>query len=278
MSTAPPLEIKVVYDSSTGPSRRGRVLPGRRQRRRGSSLLVGLLSLLVAGGMCYVTWWPVDKFIYVYGVLRTPFEIPGVEDPDEAVGNLFPGLASNPSGSSSVDDVLEDSSPPPAIAGRTAQMVIGITAGSWYVLTTIACCALGLAGGTAFGRSGSTWRTIGLILSVGLVLVLGWRGYGVWTEYGREYPPDALRAGMAGLVLLSVLIGVAIGRATRGFSRFAAIMVIVAAVGSVVGLYLGHLCGVIDPDKASIFFLVIVFVVHSLWGWVLLFVAPRAAR
>ncbi|MCH7996056.1 MAG: hypothetical protein IIB57_16645, partial [Planctomycetes bacterium] len=84
-----------------------------------------------------------------------------------------------------------------------------------------------------------------------------------------------LRAGIAGLVLVSALIGLAIGTRVRGFSRMAAVMLLVSAIGSVVGLYLGNLAGAIESAQSSMLFLALVFFVHSFWGWVLLLAGSR---
>lgn len=272
MSSTSPLDIKVVYDASSRPGQRGKAVRASGRRPRPTLLIVALLNLVVAGVLCYATWWPADKFIYLNFVLHTPLDV----DVDAAASAIVPGLAADPFAGEPKEELPEDTFVPPAIVGKTAQIVIGVTGYSWLALATIAFCALGLAGGAGLGRAGgSTWRKIGVILSLVALLALAWAGHDVWSEYGGEYPPGKLRAGMAGLVLLSALVGLAVGRAPRGLSRLAAVILIVAAVGSVLGLYLGKLCGAVDPEYSSILFLLIVFVLHSLWGWVLFPVSVR---
>lgn len=272
MSNTSPLDIKVVYDASSRPGRQGKAMPVGGRRRRPMLPVVALLNILVAGALCYATWWPADKFIYLNFVLHTPLDV----DVDAAASAIVPSLAANPSAADLEEEPPENSFAPPAIVGRTAQIVIAATGYLWLMLATIACCALGLAGGAGVGHTGgSTLRGAGAVLSLAVVLGLAWAGYSVWSEYGSEYPPDKLRAGMAGLVFLSVMAGLAIGRAPRGLSRLAAVILILAAVGSAVALYLGRLCGAVDPEYSSILSLGIVFVVHSLWGWILFPIASR---
>ena len=96
-----------------------------------------------------------------------------------------------------------------------------------------------------------------------------------WQDYGLKYRPDHFRFGMAGFVVTVAAIGITIGRGARMLTRLAAAMVILSAVASVVGLYLGAECGAIDPARSSMAFLALVFAIHSLWGWVLLPVSSR---
>ena len=83
---------------------------------------------------------------------------------------------------------------------------------------------------------------------------------------------------MSALMLLAALAGSAIGRGARGLTRLAGVLLILSAVGSVAGLYLGSQCGAIRPGLSSLTFMGIVFVVHSAWGWILLPVAARIRR
>jgi hypothetical protein len=276
MNTTTPLDIKVVYDASSRRKRKGTVVPGGERKRAAPILLVvGLLNLAAAGGLCYATWWPIDSFIYMNFVLRTPLDI----DLDAAAGAIMPGLSADSPQAAGATDLPVGELPPPTIVGRTAQIVIGVTGYSWLTLATMAACALALAGGAAWGRSGGAlWRTAGLLLAVVVVAGLAWFGYSVWTEYGTVYPPGALDLGMGGLVLLAALVGMAIGRGARGLTRLAGIMLIISAAGSVAGLYSGRLCGAVESQYASFSFMAVVFVIHSVWGWVLLPLASRMRR
>jgi hypothetical protein len=275
MTSPSPLEIKVVFDGTAKPGKRGKTIPAAARRRRPNILIISLVNLLVAGLLCYVIWWPADRFIGERIILNTPLDL----DADAAAEAMFPGLASNPPTVDDGEQPPEDEEEPPTITGKTARLVIIVTSFSWLTLSTIACCILALAGGAALGRiGGSTWRRIGVILSCGAVLGLAWAVYDVWSEYGIAYPLDKKRAGMLALVLLSALIGLAIGRAPRGLSRLGAVVLIIAGVGSVVGLFLGKLCGAVEPEYSSLLFLLIVFFVHSIWGWIMFPLASRIER
>jgi hypothetical protein len=159
---------------------------------------------------------------------------------------------------------------------------MGVTAYSWLTLATIASCALALAGGAALGRvGGRAWRISGTILLVGVVGGLAWAGYGVWKEFGMEYPPNYLRAGMGGLALLIALLGLAVGRGARGLSYFAAFALLVSAAGSAVGVYMWVLCGAITSEELPVtlvLFMALIFTVHSFWGWALLPLTARLGR
>lgn len=160
--------------------------------------------------------------------------------------------------------------------GETATKIIGISAYGWLTLSTIAFGFLAMAAGALLATAGGhRWRRIGLILSAGGLAGLCWFGYSTWVQYGEAYPTGHLRWGMGGLALLAVLVGMAIGRAPKGLNRVAAAMLLVSAIGSVVALYLGHLCDAIPAEQASLGFLAVVFVIHSFYGWLLLPVASR---
>jgi hypothetical protein len=86
---------------------------------------------------------------------------------------------------------------------------------------------------------------------------------------------------MAGPVVVCALLGWAIGRGTRGITYVAAVTLVVSAVGSVVGLYLGTLYDAVEPAELPmplLPFLATVFLIHSIWGWILLPLASRVRR
>jgi hypothetical protein len=237
-----------------------------------------VLNLIAAGALYYGTWWRVDPFLYVRFMMRG--YLPGV-DLDQAANIFGPRLPSS-----------QEAQPPPepeqtpatgaAYTGQTGNIIIGATAYSWLTLATIASGAVAFASGTALGRAGGLqWRRAGMFLMLGLLVVLGLAGYGVWTEFGMQYRPSHLRIGIGGLVLLAVFLGLAMGRGARLWTLVASAVIILSAVGSAVGLYLGTLCGLVTPDELPFrfpYFVALVFVLHSSWGWFLLATAPRLAR
>lgn len=276
MSTARPLDIKVIYSaSSRRPQKRGQTIAARRKSPASRWALVGVVSLLAVGGHTYATWWPVDKFVYMVFAMKTP--IPGV-DVDQAAGALFPGLAA---GAETEPTLSPEEGPAetPKYVGQTATIVIGVTAYSWLTLAMVASCALAVSAGAAFGRAGgSQIRRVGAILAAGSALILAWIAFDILSEYDRGFPPSYLRAWMAGLVALSTVIGMAIGRGVRGLTRLAAVTLILAGVGTAVGLYLGNQCGAVSAERSTPLAMLLAFVVHSLYGWILLPISSRLAR
>ena len=276
MSTARPLDIKVIYSaSSRRPRRRGQSIAGRSKSPAAWWALVGAFSLIPACGLTYATWWPVDKFVYMTFAWKTP--VLGV-DADAAARAMFPGLTA---GAGTEPNPSADEKPdgPQKYVGETATFIIGITAYSWLTLSTIAAGVLALSAGVAFGRVGGTQvRRVGVILAVGGALILAWIAFDILTEYDRGFPPSYLRAWMASLVGISVLIGMAIGRGVRGLTRFAAVTLILAGVSTAVAIYLGGQCGAISAERSTLLIMLLAFAIHSLYGWILLPISSRLAR
>jgi len=173
--------------------------------------------------------------------------------------------------------------------GKTAQVMIPATAYGWLTLATAGACVLALAGGAGCGAAGGKkLRRVGLILAPGLAIGLAFTVYRLWPQsdvksghehnlfehlvqslYGMKYIPAQLRMWMGGLVLLSLAIGLAVGGRVRGLARLAAVTIILAAVGSAVGVWLWSQCGALEPGQTSVMVLALVFAAHSAWGWVL---------
>jgi len=275
MSTAPPLEsldIKVVYSATARPKGKGRrALSAPGGRREILLVIVGLMNLAAAGALCWATWWPADQFIFETLVWKTP--IPGVNLND--VAGIF-GVVPEPT--TGTDPIAPPTEPAetPRFTGDTARAVIGGSAYSWLTLAAAAACCLALAGGAAMAAAGGTpWRLAGWILTTAAVLGLAWGAYHTWAKFGMEFPTEATRAGMAGLVALFLFAGLAVGRRPRLLSRIAAVTLVLSAVASVAGLLLGSQCNAIEPEHAALGFLATVFVVHSAYGWVLWPLAKR---
>ncbi len=158
-------------------------------------------------------------------------------------------------------------------------MMIGGAAYGWLPLATPAACALSVSAGAAIGRiGGSRGRRVGALLALTLTLVLTITTLIVWDQYGKQYLPSQLRIGMGGLVALSALIGLAVGRAARGLARLASITLILSAVGTVASLYLGSQCGAIPPAQSAPPSLALAFFIHSGYGWIQLPVLARLGR
>ena len=311
-STNEPLEVKVIYSAASRRRRAGKVVPATRIRRSGPGgwSLLGAVNLVIAGVLCYAAWWPIDGFIYSTFSWKTP--VPGLDvertaqmfgilpEPSAAKPQPVPDEV-DPGDNEAKDAAPEDSAPREAVteepppeepltsdvdaaatskySGPTARAIIGASAYSWLTLATIASCALALAGGTALGRGReSSWRRIGLIMAVALVLGLAWGAYDTLAEYGMQYPTGRARDGIVGIILLCALLGFAIARRARGLMRLAAVTLILSAVTSVVALVLAGQCAAVEPGYAASGFLALVFVIHSAYGWILLPVAARVGR
>jgi hypothetical protein len=278
MTTSTPLEVKVIFDASSRGRRRPThsVSHSPRISRSSPWIVLGLLNFLVAGGLYYATWWRVDPYIYLTLMLKTPVDM----DLNMAAG-IFVPRPTEPR-EPAPPPVAEQPSPPsvaPSYTGRTAQMVIGGAAYGWLTLATLAVCALATSAGAAIGRiGGSRGRRVGTLLALTLTLVLAVAALVVWNQYGKQYLPSHLRIGMGGLGALSALIGLAVGRAVRGLARLAAIALILSAVGTVAGLYLGSRCGAIPPAQSTPLYLALAFFIHSGYGWIQLPILSRLSR
>lgn len=273
MSSAP-IPVKIIYDASSTRKRRRSVRTGTRApSRRGSGF--GLVNLIVAGVLCYATWWPAEEFIVVNSTMRTPVE--GI-DMQAAANMLFGNLTASP-----VE--LQSDEPPPELESgpqsrfdvKTTQWIVGATAGGWLFLSTISCCLVAAGGGAIFGAAtGSPVRLLGKIMLVAAILGGAWAGYSLWGSY-KDITPAALRPYMVGLVVGFAMLGMGVVRKAARLAKIAGVFLLLSAVASAGGLYLGLLTAVVDAEYATILFLAIVFAAHSFWGWVLLFVKPKAA-
>jgi hypothetical protein len=267
MAPTTPLEIKVVYDSSKRRRRASyrRVGPSHGQRMW-PLLLLGVFNVVVSGALYYGTWWQADPFIYLTFMMKTPTGIP----PD-AVSKMF-GISVDTQPAQRQAEPADPPTEGPSWAGRKAQVAIPLTGYSWLTISTTAVFALSLAGGAALGRGRARmWRRLAMLLGIAVVLGLAFAFFKV----GRQYTPTHLRIGMGCLTFLALMIGLSMGRGVRGLTRLAGILLILSAIGTAVGLYVGGQCGATEPAWATPAFLALALAVHSLWGWVLLVVAGR---
>lgn len=240
------------------------------------------MNLFMALALGYATWWPADHFLVQKFCFNTPLLTTDPEtgslkamDIDE-VGRMF-GIVPRP-GSERLPLPSADTSKSPEANGVRDATILWATGYGWLTLSTIACAALALSGGAAWGRAGGpALRRVGVILFGGGLLGLAWAAYESYSRYAAKFPPDHLRWGMIGLLTLLLFMGVMIGRGVRGLARCAAILLILSAAGSAVGLYLGAQCGALSPERSTFLTMCGVFVVHSLYGWLLLPISSRMA-
>ena len=275
MPGASSLDIKVVYSGSS--RKRVRVRPSRDRGslRRSTLMAFGLMNLLVSGGLYFGTWQWADPELRVKLLMHTP--LPGVDL--EAAADAF--LPRQP-----VDRRVaprrrgnNPSSLQQRTEAQTAQALgFAGTIVGWEVLATLVSCAMALSGGALVAKATSKKIRAGVLIAGLLgVVALGWHAYGLWQQYGR-FVPDQIRIDIAALVAILGLVGLAMSSGARRLTRLAAILLILSAAGSVIGLHVGTHYEAITPDALPASLLtcsVGVFLIQSAWGWLLLPVASR---
>lgn len=265
-----PLDIKVIYDASLrgrSPARRA-IRPAQASRAR-RGVLLGGASVLVAILLYYLTWWQVDREIYLRLLMHTPVEGVRTEDLSQMFG--IP-----PESPPRVEPVRVGSAA--ARSPRTVQVMLGVTSYGWLTLSTLSACCVALFGAASIARGiDADLRRIGMILGGGVLLGLAYGVAIVWADYGWRYEPRHLRLAMSAPVALAASLGMAYSSRLSFFARIGGIALVVAAIGSVVALWLGNRCGAVEADHVSVLRLIAVFIAHSAWGWVILLLGARSA-
>lgn len=290
MSSAAPLDIRVVYPPPRGRARRAvpipsttaapvaRPTPARQTAvvRTGPSTarewIVGFVCLLLSAGAYYGTWWKADPFIYMTLMWKTP--LPGVDL--NAVARTFPGAddaGGAPATRRPAVAVTESNA-----ALKTAKLM-GTTAYGWLTASTVSAFALALAGGAAWGAAlRRRLRRVGVILAAGATLGLAFSVYMAHARYGLRYPPDALRAGMGYLGAYCLIIGFAVAGRARGLVRLASFSILLAAACTAAGLLLWRQAGALDGMMAATKFIAAVSLGHALVGVILWLTSSRLVR
>lgn len=284
--TSKPLDIKVVYDANARgrrrapaaaaapkPSgkRRGPSTASLRPRgrvNRGLTLTLSLLTLLLAGGFYYFTWWQADPELYLRMATKTP--IPGV-DLDMLAAGMFGGPL--PDGGETVP-AEEDAGPPPAIAPETATYVIPASVYTWLALATIAAFFLAVcAGGGLRTSSGGSLMLPGVLAVLVVLGVCGWYA----SKHGMSLPkePRVIRTSMGLVPLFGLGLGMLLVRNARRWAKVAAVALILSAIVTAAGLQLGNMTAAFDAEQVTPLVIAAAFIGHSLWGWVLLFGSRR---
>ncbi|MGD2109496.1 MAG: hypothetical protein PVI86_08895 [Phycisphaerae bacterium] len=283
MTTVEPLEVKVIYSASRrGPRPTKRVGP---RSSTNTSLLVtvGVLSLAVAGALYYATWLRADPKLRVRLFMRTP--LPGVNlddvaqalvPPDAKDAAISPRPASGPRAVTASEGVRLSSAEVQAQLTE-AKLRVAIVVG-WVALVTVAIAVLAVCGGALTGR-GLDGSRRALLCIVGVIALAG-LGWSAYSRLGPEwrFVPQHLRLGVgAGLIVLA-MAGTLVARGGRGLAYVAAVLLILSAAGTVAALQLTVQHEVVKLDELPMQLLplsICVFVAQSLWGWILLPLAPR---
>lgn len=289
MSTQSPVEVHVIFDASKGRGRRSvRKTPSPRSRPPSPTrsvdalvLIVGLASIAFAGVCYYATWWKADPEIYLRLVTKTPVAV----DVDlEQAAALILGIREPPGAKKKANPFPEAAAttapdfPPANWSGRTTQIAIPATAYAWLTTSTVSYLLVAMAGG-AMVLNGATRRRVGAVVAAASILGLLVGTYYVYSTYGTYRPTD-LRYGMGIVVLLCVGVGSIVCRGGRGgrggkIVRAASVGLIVAAIVTAAGLYVGGQCGAMRVEHFTPQFIAIAFAVHAAWGGVLLPLAKR---
>ena len=276
MSSAPPLDITVVYSRTSHGRRRSGRQVGSRSGAPGIVRL-GLLNLLFVGALYYGTWWRVDPELQVKILMHTEF---GGVDSDDLVGQLIPDRTDPKKPKSAPTTRTRPVVAKPAtVEGLTSKGAVFVASlYGWELLSTLSICALALASGAMLKRGGTQLvRFAAITIATGLVCVLTWKVYQLWTAYGG-YVPRELRFGSAAAVSAAMLFGLFFAQKTRRLTRLAAVLLILSAGGTVWGLHVAVQSNALDPKYATPAYLAIAFAIHSIWGWVLIPLAARLPR
>ena len=272
MSSTPPLDITVVYSRSSRGRRRagGRVNSYPRVDRW---VLLGMLNLAVAGTLYYATWWVADPDLQVKILMNTEF---GGIGSDDLVAQMMPARRDTAKSNSQPTARSKPVAMTPPVQGLTSKgAIFGASLYGWEALSTLSICALALASGTMLRRGvTSLVRFVMAVVAAGVFGALGWTVYGLWTRYGG-YVPAELRYGSAAAMAAAMLIGLLFVHNARRVARLSAALLILAAVSTSWGLYIAVQSDALDPKYATTAYLAGAFVLHSLWGWILI---PLAAR
>jgi hypothetical protein len=281
MSTQAPVEVQVVFDASKGRGRRA-VRPSTSPKSRppvraGSSglfaVFLGFLSIVVSSGLYYATWWQADPEIYFRLMTKTPVAVDmdaaalmfGIKMPPASTAKSTP----SPEPSASVDSDF----PTAKWDGRMTQIAIPATAYTWLTTSSISYLLVAMAGG-AMVLGGAVRRKIGVVVLALSILGLGGGAYYVYSEFGW-YRPSDLRYAMGILVLLAIGLGSVVGRGGRRLARFATLSLILAAVVTGAGLYVGGQCGAVKVEHFTLPFIAMAFAVHAAWGVILFPLSKR---
>jgi hypothetical protein len=209
-------------------------------------------------------------------MLKTPLSA-------DASGAILSGLASWMRGrAGELDTAAQPSLSPPASTmadGWGPAKRIFFTAYGWLALSTAAFAVLALAGGSA--AAAGRWETRrGAKILLGLLVVLAWLLglYLMVVRHGIRFPPDEVRLLWGALIPVAAVLGAVLIRNARATTGIAGAIILLAALGSVTALHLWVGCGALEQTYATVGFSALVFLVHSSYGWFILFFARRLPR
>lgn len=268
-----PLDIKVIYGSSSNRPRRP-VKMGGKTNKTTTMWSLALINMFVSGALYYGTWWEVDPFLYMTLIMKTPVVVD--VDLDEAAAAMFGIQPASRKPKPSTADLKPKTKQQTQWSGKTSQVVIPLMSYSWLTLATIASSLLAMFSGSLMSkvRSGHSKMAGRICFGVTLITLITFIVV-IWSTYGMSYRPNHLRMAMAGFVILCLTIGLTLTTRSSGLARVSSIVLIVSACYSVMSLIFGYYCGAIEAEYFTIPFIAMVFVIHSCWGWILFFLPKK---
>ncbi len=279
-STAPPLEIKVVYRASS----RGVRLQPRAARPQSASqstaarrAVMGALNLAFAAMLFFAIWWPLENSLSTRATLISQiFPQEQVERINEQFGIKSDKSANSrrevrrgqprpitgpaPAGDGSEksarvsgtngDDAkpIDGENAPRYFQGQDATKAIWGALIGWIVLSSGCVCLTTLATGAAWSPAFRNKRRIPGILTVGLFAFIAFAAYDTWVEYGVTYRVWMAKTGIALIAGLFFMLGLTFGRGGRGSVRFSGCACLLLGVGSAAGLYLWQLANALPVE------------------------------
>lgn len=264
-----PIDIKVIYGSSSkqpGPP----VKRGGTAKKTNAIWSLALINMFVSGALYYGTWWEVDPFLYMTLIMKTPLAVD--VDLDAAAAAMFGIQPSSRKPRTLPADQSPETKQQTQWSGKTSQFIIPLMSYMWLTLATVASGLLAMSSGSLLSkaRSGQSKLTGRVCIGVTLLILITFIVI-IWSRYGVGYHPNHLRIGMAGFVLLCLTVGLTLAARSSGLARLSSIGLIVSACCSVLGIIFGYYCGAIESEYYTFVFIVLVFLIHSGWGWILFF-------
>ncbi len=260
---------KVVFDAARTPALTG--------GRRAGLILAGLLNIAVATGVFYAGWWPIEEWLSVKLMTRVPI-MPANEW--EQIAKFF-GAVPRPGEAPAAAIVRESGADDDSVWNRTpfpvefhsarVRILAPVTAYGWQTLAALSMFFLALAGGRSLGRGGghrlrSLTKWPAWLL---LPALLGWMAW-IWHTKDTGFSIDDGRMAIGGVALLLLLSGIASGRHTRGWNRAAAVMLLLSALSTGVGLWIGACSDVVTGRYAGLGPMLEAMGIHGAYGVILL--------
>lgn len=238
---------------------------------------MGFICAAVAGGLYYGIWWRVDPELQVMVFMHTP--LAGLDL--QGVGELMAQAMSSPSTDAAKGSVPLGTTEEVASAQmRQAAHFVGTVLG-WELLAALSVCTLAMFAGGVIGRVDAARLRRVAMFSASIALVIGiCAAVILWFYYGG-FEPKQWRTDIGILIVGAALVGLIMRRGGRKLGGAAASLLIVSGACSSYLLYVLVQFGAIETSALPAgkwVCMMVVFLAHSLFGWILLAWAWRTAE